>query len=208
MTLHGSLQGTDSKYGDLELLLVLVVRCPRGNGLTMIRLAPILRAAAIPDRVGPAMIKWGEVELPGFDAPLVAVSSKRRKALAANVRELIADAKKSRSTAEWPEPLAPDEARAVATGCALCRGFCCSKAGDAAYLNPVTIKRVRSNQAHLTEDELVSAYLDAVPERAFKASCIFHAVHGCNLPPSMRSNVCHAYLCTPLRKGVSAVVGK
>jgi hypothetical protein len=154
------------------------------------------------------MVKWGEVELPGFDAPLVAVSPERREALADNVRELIADAKKSRSAAKWPEPLARDEARAVAAGCALCRGFCCSKAGDAAYLNPVTIKRVRSQQPHLTEDELVSAYLDAVPERAFEGSCIFHAADGCSLPPSMRSNVCHAYLCTPLRTGMAAAIRK
>ena len=150
------------------------------------------------------MVKWGEVELPGFDAPLVAVSPERREAFAAYVRELIADAKKSRSATKWPEPLAPDEARAVATACALCRGFCCSKAGDAAYLNPVTIKRVQSEQPHLTEDELVSAYVDAVPERAFEGSCIFHAAEGCSLPWSMRSNVCHIYQCKPLRKGLSA----
>ena len=153
------------------------------------------------------MVRWGEIELPGFDAPLVAVAPERRDALGRLVRELIADlkAKTPASRAKQPEPLAPEDARNVATACALCRGFCCSKAGDAAYLNPVTMGRVWRAQAHLTEDQLVSAYVDAVPDLAFEGSCIFHAADGCNLPPPMRSNVCHAYLCTPLR---NALAGK
>ena len=114
------------------------------------------------------MVKWGEVELPGFDAPLVAVTQERRDALAANVRELIADVKKLRRVAKEPEPLPPDEAAKVATACGLCRGYCCSTGGNEAYLNPRTIKRVWSEQAHLTADELVSAYLGWVPERAFE----------------------------------------
>ena len=154
------------------------------------------------------MVKWGEIELPGFDAPLVAVAPERRDALGRLVRELIADSEGARaSAAKEPEPLAPEDARKVATACALCRGFCCSKAGDAAYLNPVTMSRVWRAQAHLTEEELVAAYVDAVPDRAFEGSCIFHGEHGCNLPPSMRSNVCHAYQCTPLRNALALNTG-
>ena len=150
------------------------------------------------------MVRWGEIELPGFDAPLVAVAPERRDALGRLVRELIADLKASAPAAKQPEPLAPEDARKVASACALCRGFCCSKAGDAAYLNPATMGRVWTAQAHLTEDQLVAAYVDAVPGRAFDGSCIFHAAHGCNLPPSMRSNVCIAYQCTPLRDALAA----
>lgn len=148
------------------------------------------------------MVKWGEVDLPGFDAPLVAVTQERRDAFAANVRELVADLKKRGRVTKAPEPLPPDEAAKVATACGLCRGYCCSTAGNEAYLNPRTINRVWSEQPHLTADELVSAYLDWVPERAFKDSCIFHAERGCNLAPAMRSNVCHEYECTPLRRGL------
>jgi hypothetical protein len=150
------------------------------------------------------MVRWGEIELPGFDAPLVAVAPERRDALGRLVRELIADLKASAPAAKQPEPLAPEDARKVASACALCRGFCCSKAGDAAYLNPATMGRVWTAQAHLTEDQLVAAYVDAVPDRAFDGSCIFHAADGCNLPPSMRSNVCIAYQCTPLRDALAA----
>jgi hypothetical protein len=143
------------------------------------------------------------IELPGFDAPFVSVAPERRDALGRLVRELIADRKAPASAVKVPASVAPEEARKVAAACALCRGFCCSKAGDAAYLNPATMTRVWNAQAHLTEDQLVSAYVDAVPDRAFDGSCIFHAAHGCNLPPSMRSNVCLAYQCTPLRDALS-----
>ena len=154
------------------------------------------------------MVKWGEIELPGFDAPLVTVAPERRAALGRNVRELIADLKTPASAAKAPEPVAPDKARKVATACGLCRGFCCRTGGDAAYLNPVTITRVWNAQAHLTEDQLVAAYVDAVPDQAFERSCIFHAAQGCNLPPAMRSNVCQAYECTPLRNALSATAGE
>lgn len=150
------------------------------------------------------MVRWGEVELPGFDAPLVAVAAERRDALGRHVRELVAELKGPASAAKEPEPVAPEDVRKVASACALCRGFCCRHGGDAAYLNPVTIARVWSAQAHLTADQLVAAYVDAVPDEAFEGSCVFHAAHGCNLPPSMRSNVCIAYQCTPLRDALSA----
>jgi hypothetical protein len=150
------------------------------------------------------MVRWGEVDLPGFDAPLASVAPERRDALGRLVRELIDDLKAPASAAKEPEPVAPEEARKVATACGLCRGFCCRTGGDAAYLNPVTITRVWSRQPHLTEDQVVSAYVDAVPDRAFDGSCIFHAAHGCNLPPSMRSNVCLAYQCKPLADALAA----
>ena len=150
------------------------------------------------------MVKWGEIELPGFDAPLVSVTPERRDALGRLVRELIADLKGRVSAAKQPEPLAPEDTRKVAAACALCRGFCCSKAGDAAYLNPATISRVWRAQAHLTEEELVSAYVDAVPDRSFDGSCIFHGERGCSLSPSMRSNVCLTYQCAPLRSALAA----
>jgi hypothetical protein len=151
-----------------------------------------------------AMVRWGEIELPGFDAPLVSVALERRDGLGRLVRELIADLNTPASAVKQPEPLAPEDARRVASACALCRGFCCSKAGDAAYLNPATMSRVWRAEAHLTEDQLVSAYVEAVPDRAFEGSCIFHASDGCNLPPSMRSNVCLTYQCTPLRDALAA----
>jgi hypothetical protein len=154
------------------------------------------------------MVKWGEVELPGFDAPLVSVAAGRREELAAHVRELIVDLKTPARAARKAGPAPPGEVSEVATACSLCRGFCCRTGGNEAYLNPKTLARVWSEQAHLAVDDLVAAYLDAVPEFAFAGSCIFHTERGCNLPRALRSNVCHTYECTPLRKGLSAGAGE
>jgi hypothetical protein len=154
------------------------------------------------------MVKWGEVELPGFDAPLVPVVAGRREALAAHVRELLADLKTPARAARKAGPAPPAEMPEVATGCALCRGFCCRTGGNEAYLNPKTLARVWTERAHLTVDDLVAAYVDAVPDLAFEGSCIFHAADGCSLPRDMRSNVCHDYQCTPLRNGLAARAGE
>ena len=150
------------------------------------------------------MVKWREVELPGFDAPLVPVAAGRREAFAAHVHELLADLKTPARAARKAGPAPPPEVPDVSTGCALCRGFCCRTGGNEAYLNPKTLARVWSEHAHMTADDLVAAYLEAVPDLAFEHSCVFHAEYGCNLPRAMRSTVCHDYQCTPLRNALSA----
>ena len=124
------------------------------------------------------------------------------------MRELLADLKTPARAARKAGPAPPDEVPAVGTACSLCRGFCCRTGGNEAYLNPKTLARVWSERAHMTADDLVAAYVDAVPELAFAGSCIFHAERGCNLPRAMRSNVCHTYECTPLRNGLSARDGE
>jgi hypothetical protein len=154
------------------------------------------------------MVKWREVELPGFDAPLVPIPAERREALAAHVREIVADLKTPARAARKAGPVPPAEVPGVATGCALCRGFCCHTGGNEAYLNPKTLARVWSERAHLSAEDLVAAYVGAVPDLAFEGSCIFHAADGCALPRAMRSNVCHAYQCTPLRNALSAGAGE
>src|SRR5688572_11069492 len=108
------------------------------------------------------MIDWAGVELPSFDGPLVPVPSERREALAAHVRELVADLKTPARAARKAGPPPPAEVPDVSTACALCRGFCCRTGGDEAYLNPKTLARVWSERAHLTADDLVAAYLAAV----------------------------------------------
>jgi hypothetical protein len=43
-------------------------------------------------------------------------------------------------------------------------------------------------------------YLDAIPDKAFANSCLFHAKDGCSLPRSLRAPVSEAYLCGPLSR--------
>jgi hypothetical protein len=46
-----------------------------------------------------------------------------------------------------------------------------------------------------SDAEIVSLYLQRVPEFAYEGSCIFHSKIGCTLDRSMRANVCITYFC-------------
>src|SRR5262249_27683362 len=88
----------------------------------------------------------------------------------------------------------------LSDACRACRGYCCRKGGNDAYLDFESTALAWGRFPHLSKAELISAYLATVPERAFADSCIFHAEHGCYLPRGMRSPVCGAYLCAQLLK--------
>jgi hypothetical protein len=140
------------------------------------------------------MVRWGDVELPGFDRALTPVGLARRQALAAHLTDALADVPAPVANATPGNTNPPNFGEA----CAACRGHCCRKGGNDAYLDFESTALAWGRFPHLSKEELVSAYLAAVPDRAFADSCIFHAEHGCNLPETMRAPVCGAYLCAPL----------
>jgi hypothetical protein len=143
------------------------------------------------------MIKWGDVELPGFDRPLRPVGAKRRRIFAAFLEGLIAEVSRPRTKAtDSPKP----EATSFADACAACRGHCCRNGGNDAYLDENAIARAWARHPRLSKRGLMQLYLDAIPRQAFADSCIFHAEHGCSLPRSLRAPVSEAYLCGPLMR--------
>lgn len=143
------------------------------------------------------MIKWHDIELPGFDRPLRAVGIKRRKLFAAFLENLIAEVPPPRGKrADAPKP----EATRFADACKACRGHCCSKGGNDAYLDENAIAQAWARYPRLSKRGLMRLYLDAIPGKAFADSCIFHAEHGCSLPRSLRAPVSEAYLCGPLMR--------
>jgi len=153
------------------------------------------------------MVLWGDIELPGCDRPLTPVPPARRQALAAHLMKVMtevpAPATKGPDWANTPQTSAD-----VRAACGACRGHCCQKGGDDAYLDFESVGLAWGRFPHLRKEELVGAYLAAVPARSFVNSCIFHAEHGCNLPETMRSPVCGAYLCGPLLQLKISLAGK
>jgi len=142
------------------------------------------------------MIKWGDIELPGFDRPLRPVGAKRRRIFAAFLEGLIAEVSQPRAKADKPQQ--KPEATAFAGACATCRGHCCSKGGNDAYLDENAIAQAWARYPRLSKRGLMQLYLDAIPKTAFADSCIFHAKQGCSLPRSLRAPISEAYLCGPL----------
>ena len=145
------------------------------------------------------MIKWGDIELPGFDRPLRPVGAKRRRIFAAFLEGLFAEISRPRVKAADSAKPKP-EGMMFADACAACRGHCCSKGGDDAYLDENAIAQAWARHPRLSKQALMQLYLDAIPKRGFADSCIFHADHGCSLPRSLRAPVSEAYLCGPLMR--------
>jgi len=152
------------------------------------------------------MIKWGDVELPGFDRPLRPVSAKRRKIFAAFLEGLFAEVSRPRGKASERRDEKPEATR-FAEACTVCRGHCCSKGGDDAYLDENAIAQAWARHPRLSKRALMQLYLDAVPKKSFADSCIFHAERGCSLPRSLRAPVSEAYLCGPLMRLLKAASG-
>ena len=145
------------------------------------------------------MIKWGNIELPGFDRPLRPVGAKRRRMFAAFLEGLFAEVSRPRAkSAEVPQQ--KPEATMFTDACAACRGHCCAKGGNDAYLDENAIAQAWARHPGLSKRALMQLYFDAIPKRAFADSCIFHAEHGCSLPRSLRAPVSEAYLCGPLMR--------
>ena len=143
------------------------------------------------------MVLWGDIELPGCDRLLTAVEPARRQALATHLEKVVADV--SFAAIDGPDGTTPTQSSPdFHDACSACRGHCCQKGGNDAYLDFESVGLAWGRFPHLSKEQLVSAYLDAVPARSFADSCIYHAEHGCNLPETMRSPVCAAYLCSPL----------
>jgi hypothetical protein len=157
------------------------------------------------------MAVWEGVELPGFAASLVAVPPQRREALTAHLANVLAAAE--HVAAEPPVandmPLRSGEidraaACRAAAACAACRGYCCRNGCDSAYLDAKAIAGISGSLPHLARDELLAAYAGAVPQMSYEGSCIFHTAQGCNLPRQMRSPVCLAYYCWPLKERLAS----
>ena len=144
------------------------------------------------------MIKWGDIELPGFDRPLRPVGAKRRRIFAAFLEALFVEVARPRAKADKLKQ--KPEAILFADACAACRGHCCAKGGNDAYLDESAIVQAWARHPRLSKRGLMQLYLDAIPKRAFADSCIFHAEHGCSLPRSLRAPVSEAYLCGPLMR--------
>src|SRR4051794_11642205 len=114
------------------------------------------------------MIKWGDIELPGFERPLRPVGAKRRRIFAAFLEGLFAEV--SRPRAKPDQPKQNPEATIFAGACAACRGHCCSKGGNDAYLDENAITLAWARHPRLSKRALIQLYLDAIPKRAFADS--------------------------------------
>ncbi|MEZ5585314.1 MAG: hypothetical protein R3F37_23510 [Candidatus Competibacteraceae bacterium] len=84
--------------------------------------------------------------------------------------------------------------------CGFCKGGCCAKGGDSAYIEAITIKRYLDASPEVSADELVEKYLSCLGESSITDSCINQTALGCCLPRELRSDVCNSFYCDPLKE--------
>jgi stage V sporulation protein SpoVS len=137
------------------------------------------------------------VVVPGFDAAMQPMIKQRRDTLRTHLEEVL-----SATPLEVAKHLAIQRSNATQqvlnAACATCRGYCCRKGGDSAYIKAETIARVRRHHPDLSNDAIAATYINAVPEISATDSCIFHGEQGCTLPRDFRADICNDYHCSPL----------
>lgn len=171
------------------------------------------KAVVCRDRTGKAL----GVETPAGYLPVIIPSSRlaltnlperRRRAFRDHLNRLLSEA-----AALGPAPATPQEGAqetlrgdpiqgglesALHGACTLCRGWCCERGSNHAYLTVATLRRVLSRQPRPRPRELFAAYLSCVGSRSYQGSCIFHQAGGCSLPRELRSDTCNQFYCAGL----------
>ncbi len=132
---------------------------------------------------------------------------RRQRALRAHVAGLVDAALAARerratdATVATAEPAEPAELAldaVLGAACTSCRGFCCHRGGDEAYLTVATVARWMDAHPELGRDAVVDAYARRAGGSTYEESCVFHRGTGCALPREMRSDTCNDFFCGPL----------
>jgi hypothetical protein len=171
------------------------------------------RVVELRDRAGEAL----DVQTPATYLPIVIPSSRlvisnlperRRRAFRDHLNRLIsaATALGAAPATAQPEASGPPDEHPIPAGlegalhgaCTLCRGWCCERGGNHAYLTVETLRRSFSQHPRPRPRDLLAAYLSCVGNRSFEGSCLFHQAGGCSLPRALRSDTCNRFYCAGL----------
>ncbi len=86
----------------------------------------------------------------------------------------------------------------VRAACACCRGQCCTRGGEHAYLDADTIRRLRRTAPGIGAGAILARYRAALGGETYEGSCVFHGKEGCKLDRALRTDLCNSFHCTPL----------
>jgi hypothetical protein len=137
------------------------------------------------------------VVVPGFGVAMQPMTQQRRDTLQAHLEEVL-DAAPTEVADGTVVQRSNATQQVINAACTTCRGYCCRKGGDSAYIKPEVIARVRLLHPGLSNEAIAATYLNAVPEISATDSCIFHSNQGCTLPRDFRADICNDYHCPPL----------
>ena len=163
--------------------------------------APVLLVPAQRDRLAPLPAArrraftrhLSEAIAEAFAAPAPAAEPQRRTQAAEP--QLPTQTAEPRGTRDGiAAPLVP----LVRAACACCRGQCCTRGGEHAYLDADTIRRLRGTFPGIGAGAILARYRAALGGETYAGSCVFHGKEGCKLERALRTDLCNSFHCTPL----------
>ncbi len=144
-----------------------------------------------------------EITVPYQDRPLEPPSPERVRRLRRHLIELLRELRAAKRPDRLIQQRAPqpggDDAEVLRAGCAACRGHCCLRGGEHAWLDERTMARVRRDRPELGARGLIAAYVGQVARLSFAGSCLFHGAAGCTLDAALRAELCFSYYCDGLQ---------
>jgi hypothetical protein len=139
------------------------------------------------------------VMVPRSDKVLVPTSATRVRRLREHLIKALRELRTAKHSERFASLARPEPtgfaARVARTACSLCKGWCCRNGDDDAFLDDLTLARVRLARPDMDERSVLRLYLDLVPPVAYRDSCIFHGKRGCTLDRSLRADICNSYYC-------------
>ena len=83
--------------------------------------------------------------------------------------------------------------------CGICKGGCCSRGEDHAYIAKATIARVKKLLPLYSPEDILDKYMACVADQTVEGACINQTQTGCGLPRTLRSDICNNFFCPELR---------
>lgn len=159
--------------------------------------------ARVASRFGVTKDRVAVAEVTGIRRRTLKMAVWRRRALRSHLVAQLAGIAGGGGDPEAPRESDSPEASTApdldAKICAACRGGCCVRGQEHAYLQADTLARARTDRPGATNEDLIALYLSYVPDRTYRGSCIYHGATGCGLPVDLRSRTCRTFACGALR---------
>lgn len=81
----------------------------------------------------------------------------------------------------------------------MCKGSCCDEGEQHAFLSVFTMRNYMDKHPTVSVEDVLKLYMSYIGEERVENSCVNKSKTGCVLPRELRSDVCNAYYCDPIK---------
>lgn len=82
--------------------------------------------------------------------------------------------------------------------CMICKGGCCPRGENHAYITASSIRRLLDENPDYTGESLLSEYVSHIGDKSIAHACINQTNTGCALPRWLRSSTCNQFHCSSI----------